>query len=279
MARRRNLNLGWGSNPDNVNLSALPPQAAGQLGGTYEQGANRWQFVQLLDGAGAAGDVVYTSAYDSLYKATTTIGNSSNGEVAGIITTAVTQNYYTCVRKGGLFNVKANGLFARGTQVCGDSASNRVVPAGTTVFGALVASDALGGILSWQNPYSHTVEVDRLILDTTVKSTGASTADFGWTTTSGATSSDLLLDGVDLGTAIGTFDNIINKGVNGLATNNVPSGKWVTGSKASGAMAGLVGTYTLRFVPLINLPLKPIGVAQGAINTGKVSTALDIPYV
>mgnify|MGYP007053424837 CR=1 FL=1 len=59
--------------------------------------------------------------------------------------------------------------------------------AGAFVFGALAAADTGGGVLSWQNPYSDPIAVDYLAINRTTKTTGAGTADFGWTTTNGTT--------------------------------------------------------------------------------------------
>ena len=79
------------------------------------------------------------------------------------------------------------------------------------------------------------------------KSTGACTIDVGTTAVSAATSSDNLIDGLDTGTAIGTFDNITDKGTNGKSRQKLASGKWVTASMASGAAAGTVGYAYIEY--------------------------------
>jgi hypothetical protein len=110
---------------------------------------------------------------------------------------------------------------------------------------ALGASDAAAGVLDWVNPHAGKVFVYRIIVDVTTKSTGACTVDFGTAAT--AISNDTLIDGLDVGTAAGTFDNYINHGTNGLAMVPVASGAHVTGTKATGAAAGLVGTAYILY--------------------------------
>ena len=109
---------------------------------------------------------------------------------------------------------------------------------------ALGSDDTPGGILRWQNPESNPIVVVRIVIDRTAGSTGACTADFG-ATANGMTSSDNLMDGVDVGAVPGIEDNIDDKGTNGKARQRLdaPSGatNYVTGSTATGAAAGLVG--------------------------------------
>jgi hypothetical protein len=112
---------------------------------------------------------------------------------------------------------------------------------------ALAAADTGGGVLAWQNPESSSIVITRLVVDVTTKSTAACTVDFGTTETNATTSSDTLLDGVDVGTAAGTFDNITDKGTNGKSRQKLASGKWVTGSMASGAAAGLAGYAYIEY--------------------------------
>ena len=109
---------------------------------------------------------------------------------------------------------------------------------------ALAAADTAGGILSWQNPESSAVVVVRIAVDLTTKATAACTADFG-TAADGTTSSDNLLDGVDLNAATGVFDNVDDHGTNGKSRQRLDAKggttDFITGSKATGAAAGLVG--------------------------------------
>ncbi len=109
---------------------------------------------------------------------------------------------------------------------------------------ALGDADTPGGVLRWQSPESNPVVVVRIVIDRTAKSTGACTADFG-TAANGVTSSDNLMDGVDVGAVSGVEDNIDDKGTNGKARQRLdaPGGttSYVTGSRATGTAAGLVG--------------------------------------
>ena len=109
---------------------------------------------------------------------------------------------------------------------------------------ALAAADTAGGILAWQNPESGAIVVTRIVIDRTTKSTAACTADFG-SAADGTTSSDNLMDAVDVGATAAIEDNIENKGTNGKVRQRVDAKggttDYVTGSKASGAAAGLVG--------------------------------------
>jgi hypothetical protein len=114
----------------------------------------------------------------------------------------------------------------------------------------LAALDTGGAALSWVNPHSFAVIIHRVTLDITTKSTGAGTISVGTTAVSGTTSSANLLDTLDVGTATGTFDNITDKGTNGKSRQKLAVGAWVTGSKASGALAGLVGSAYIEYYPV-----------------------------
>jgi hypothetical protein len=112
---------------------------------------------------------------------------------------------------------------------------------------ALGVADTGGGVLSWANPETGSIIITRVVLDVTTKSTSACTLDVGTTAASATTSSDTLIDGVDVGTAIGTFDNYEDAGTNGTSRQKLATGKWVTASKASGAAAGLVGYAYIEY--------------------------------
>jgi len=113
---------------------------------------------------------------------------------------------------------------------------------------ALGVADTGGGVLAWANPETVSILITRIVFNVTTKSTGACTLDVGTTATNATTSSDTLMDGIDVGTAIGVFDNITNKGDNGKSLQLLASGKWVTASKASGAAAGLAGYACIEYV-------------------------------
>ena len=116
---------------------------------------------------------------------------------------------------------------------------------------ALGDADTAGGIFAWQNPESSAILVTRVVVDRTTKSTGACTADIG-TAANGTTSSDNLMDGVDVGAAAAIEDNIEDKGTNGKARQRLDAlggtTDYITASKATGAAAGLVGNAYIFYV-------------------------------
>lgn len=112
---------------------------------------------------------------------------------------------------------------------------------------ALAAVDSGGGVFAWQNPESSSIIVQRLHLNVTTQSSGACTIDAGTTATSAATLSDNLIDGISVASAAGEYSNLKNAGTNGKADQLLASGKWVTGSVASGASAGIVGFAYIEY--------------------------------
>lgn len=105
-----------------------------------------------------------------------------------------------------------------------------------------------GGVLSWQNPETGPIVIERVVLDVTTVADGACTLDVGTTTVSGVTSSDNLIDGQDARSSIGLFDNITDKGSNGKARQKLATGKWLTITAASGDSTGLVGDLYLSYI-------------------------------
>lgn len=112
---------------------------------------------------------------------------------------------------------------------------------------ALGSSDSAGGILAWANPLDTSIFITKIVLDVTTVAAAACTIDVGTTATSAATSSDNLIDGLDVNAAIITADNITDKGTNGKSRQKLASGKWVTGSKATGAAASLAGYAYIHY--------------------------------
>jgi hypothetical protein len=115
------------------------------------------------------------------------------------------------------------------------------------VSGNLAAVDTAGGIFSWKNPEAGDILIEHVALKVTTEATDACTVDVGTTDISATTSSDTLIDGVDVNTATGVFTNDESAGTNGKVRKRLKAGKWVTGSKASGASAGLKGTYEIYY--------------------------------
>ncbi len=113
---------------------------------------------------------------------------------------------------------------------------------------ALAAADTGGGVFSWVNPETTAIIVTTVLLDVTTQTSGACTVDVGMTATSATTSADNLIDGRSLASAAGTYDNIEDQGTNGTSRQKVAVGKWVNGSVASGASAGLVGYAYISYL-------------------------------
>lgn len=115
---------------------------------------------------------------------------------------------------------------------------------------SLAAADAAAGVLNWTNAEGAGIIVTGVILNITTKAAGACTLDVGYANS--GISADTIMDGLDVGTAIGTFNSIDNKGSNGLGTHGYAMGatERITASKASGAAAGLVGKAYIFYTTL-----------------------------
>lgn len=114
---------------------------------------------------------------------------------------------------------------------------------------ALSGATIHAGTVAWQNPESAAIQIQRVTLDITTASTGASTLDIGYTATNATTSSDTFLDGVS-GTPAALFDSMnaaLDSGANAKAQNGA-SGKWVTVTEASGDATGLVGNLYVFYI-------------------------------
>lgn len=145
--------------------------------------------------------------------------------------------------------VISGGLVIEGAQRRGPASDSTTERAVKVAKVALAALDTGGGVLSWANPESGSIIVERVVLDVTTASTGACTVDVGTTATTAATSSDNLIDGVTVA-AIAVKDNVGDAGTNGKARQKLATGKWVTGSMASGAAAGLAGYAYIHYLPI-----------------------------
>lgn len=157
------------------------------------------------------------------------------------------------VASGGEIDVESGGsLKLAGTAIAATAAElNLVDNADRLVKVAKVAlgvADTAGGIFAWTNDEGASIIVQRVLLNVTTAATGACTIDVGTTAANATTKIDNLIDGADIGTAAGVFDNIDDKGINGKSKQLLADGKWVTGSTASGAAAGLVGFAYIEYV-------------------------------
>ncbi|MBA7691953.1 hypothetical protein ES703_100509 [subsurface metagenome] len=116
-----------------------------------------------------------------------------------------------------------------------------------TLVVALAAVDTGGGVLSVANPEGVECLITEVIIQVDTKTTdGTCTIDVG-VAANGTTSNDTLLDGLDIGAAIGRFDNINDKGGNGGRDRAWGSTQYITGSKSTNATAGLVGKAIIHY--------------------------------
>jgi hypothetical protein len=114
--------------------------------------------------------------------------------------------------------------------------------------GSLTASDTAGAVFNVENTTGVKLQFRVVQIDVTTGSTGACTLDIG-VGASASTSYDTLMDGTSIaagGSDVRVHDNIADKGTNGATYTSWPAGEFVTASMASGATAGLVGTYYIE---------------------------------
>ena len=111
---------------------------------------------------------------------------------------------------------------------------------------ALAALDTGGGVVGVANPEEADIIVTKVVIQTTTIATAACTLDAGIVaaiTTVGAN----LIDGLDVNSAIGVFDNIDDQGTDGKASQKWDSDEYFTISKKTGAAAGLVGYVYIEY--------------------------------
>jgi len=109
-----------------------------------------------------------------------------------------------------------------------------------------VTGTTAGGIMSLANPEGAALIITRFIINLATEATGSATGDFG-VAANGTTSSDTLLDGVNLGAAAAIFDNVDDQGTNGQSVLTWSATQFITGT-ASASLAGLVGTYYIEYI-------------------------------
>ena len=116
------------------------------------------------------------------------------------------------------------------------------------VSGSLTAATTTtgGDALSLANPEGATLYVTGLILDITTEATGAANVDAG-IAANGTTSSDTLIDGVDVGSAAIVANSEKHAGTNGMGMVKWASSQYLTVTP-SATLAGLVGTYHVQFI-------------------------------
>jgi hypothetical protein len=114
--------------------------------------------------------------------------------------------------------------------------------------GALASADTAGGVISLANPFETDVIVTDIMIDVTTAATASATIDVG-IAADGTTSSDVLLDGVNVGAGgdgARVYNDKKDAGTNGIGAKVWTTSQYLTASKATGACAGLVGRYTVK---------------------------------
>lgn len=103
-----------------------------------------------------------------------------------------------------------------------------------------------GAIGSWANPEGQTIIIMSCVANITTKATvGTPGLDLG-PAADATTSNDTLIDGKDIGTAAGCFNNTDDQGTNGKVSQQMTSGQYVTAS-SSASTAGAVGTCYITY--------------------------------
>lgn len=114
--------------------------------------------------------------------------------------------------------------------------------------GALTAATdtTVGGVLKLKNDFGIDLIVTDVFIDIKTVSAAAATIDMG-VDDGGDTSSDNLIDGLAMGKATGVFCNRVNAGTNGGCAL-WKKDEYIVAT-ASGTLASLVGTYTIKAIP------------------------------
>jgi hypothetical protein len=159
----------------------------------------------------------------------------------------------------GPINSEAGFMF-NGTQITSSAAEiNAIATAGGALhpLDRAIKCDVVaisGAALQAANLTLWTAPADAIImalwLDVTTVATGACTVDIGYTATTATTTSDTLLDGVDVNAAVALFDSrnhALDSGANAKA-QKAASGKWITADSASGDATGLAANAYIFYV-------------------------------
>jgi hypothetical protein len=109
----------------------------------------------------------------------------------------------------------------------------------------LNGTDLHAAIVGFANPEAGAIIIKDVIVHVTTVATGACTLDIGTTAVSATTTSDNLIDGLDVNAATGAFSD---PGTNGKPAQLLASGKWITVDEKTGDATGLVGTLTILYL-------------------------------
>jgi hypothetical protein len=103
-----------------------------------------------------------------------------------------------------------------------------------------------GDALGLANPEGATLYITGLILDITTEATGAANVNAG-IAAAATTTSDTLIDGVDVGSAAIVANSEKHAGTNGMGMVKWTSSQFLTVTP-SATLAGLVGTYHVTYI-------------------------------
>lgn len=148
------------------------------------------------------------------------------------------------------WQAESNG--ARGGRHGGPSSGTASAPyfrapqfASFSVTGAVTTA---GGVFAWRpEDQSRAHYINTVVMDVTTKSTGAGTVDIG-IGANATTSSDTLIDGVDVGTATIVANSQKHAGTNGMGKVKIAAGSYVTASMATGDTTGMVAQVYIEYV-------------------------------
>jgi hypothetical protein len=132
----------------------------------------------------------------------------------------------------------------------GAGAPDRLVQTKVVALTGAAIHAGTGGVIAWQNPEGATIIILRVLLHLTTVATAACTLDIGVTAVGATTSSDTLLDGIDVNSAVGLFDSMnaaLDGGANALA-QSLASGKWITIDEKTGDATGLVANLIIQYI-------------------------------
>ena len=120
--------------------------------------------------------------------------------------------------------------------------------AGAWLRGTLAASSSAGGVFSIQNSYGTNLVVTRVIIYLTALNGSGANLNIG-IGSSGTTSYDTLIDGLNVNGSTGAFDNIKNKGSNGEECELWSTTQYITASLDAEA-GSLAGFYAVHVIDL-----------------------------
>ncbi len=206
---------------------ALETKASGVNVRVLEEG---WVYGFTL--SGAYGDPVYLSATAG---ALNTVADANGGTLVGWV------DRRNDVDKTKVLRVMRPGIAG------GNGLARKVF---TTAVNGTTLHAAANGILNlFTNPEAGNILITRATLAVTTVATGVATVDIGTNTTT-LTTSDNLIDGADVNTATGVFDNTVSGGTNGKGGQVLATGKFVTIDEKTGDTTGMVATFVLEYFVL-----------------------------